>query len=68
MGVRTWMSSAVCALFKSVFVMAFTVHTEETATILSVQYSVSMVVWVAASENARKDVTVTNLKKVSDTK
>jgi hypothetical protein len=57
------MSSAVCALFKSVFVMVFTVHTEEAATILSVQYSVSIVVWVAASEKARKEVTVTNLRR-----
>ena len=57
------MSSAVCALFKSAFVMVFKVHPGETATILSVQCSVSMVVWVAASENARKEVTVTNLGK-----
>jgi hypothetical protein len=62
-GIRTWMSSAVCALFKSVFVMVFKLHTEDTETILSVQYSVSMVVWVAASENARKEATVTNLGK-----
>jgi hypothetical protein len=57
------MNSAVCALFKSAFVIVFRLHTEDTETILSVQCSVSMVVWVAASENARKEATVTNLGK-----
>jgi len=56
---RPWISSAVCALFKSALVIAFKLQTEDTETILSVQYSVSMVVWVAASENARKEATVT---------
>ena len=55
------MSSVVCALFKSAFVIVFKLHKEDTETILSVQYSVSIVVWVAASENARKEATVTNL-------